>query len=99
MPFIRPTFGGCKIDKDGVESPNFVFTASPDDKWQVEEEGKYRLTFDLKAGETRRITLPFDRRLFGGYGRDGVYEPQRGEVSIWVDGCGGATPMPTRFGR
>jgi len=49
VPFIRPTFGGCKIDKDGVESPNFVFTASPDDKWQVEEEGKYRLTFDLKA--------------------------------------------------
>ena len=30
---------------------------------------------------------PFDRWLFGGYGRDGAYEPPRGEVSIWVDGC------------
>ena len=49
VPFIRPTFGGCKIDKSGVENPNIVFTTSPDDKWQVHEEGQYRLTLDLKA--------------------------------------------------
>ena len=49
LPFIRPTFGGCKIDKSGVENPNIVFTTSPDDKWQVHEEGLYRLTLDLKA--------------------------------------------------
>ena len=49
MSFIRPAFANCKIDKNGVESPDFVFTASPDDKWRVEEEGRYRLTFDLKS--------------------------------------------------
>jgi len=49
VPFIRPTFGNCKIDKNGVESADFVFTTNPDDKWKVEEEGEYRLTFDLKA--------------------------------------------------
>lgn len=49
VSFIRPAFANCKIDKNGVESPDFVFTASPDDKWRVEEEGRYRLTFDLKS--------------------------------------------------
>ena len=48
VSFIRPTFGGCKINKDGVESADFVYTANPDDKWQVEEAGVYRLTFDLE---------------------------------------------------
>lgn len=47
-PFIRPSFGGCKINKSGVESGEFVFTTGPDDKWQVEEAGQYRLTFDLQ---------------------------------------------------
>ena len=49
VAFIRPAFANCKIDKNGVERPDFVFTASPDDKWRVEEEGRYRLTFDLKS--------------------------------------------------
>ena len=48
VPFIRPTFGGCKISKSGVEQADFVFTTNPDDKWQVTESGQYRLTFDLK---------------------------------------------------
>ena len=48
VPFIRPTFGGCKINKSGVENSEFVFKANPDDKWQVEEYGQYRLTFDLE---------------------------------------------------
>ena len=48
VPFIRPTFGGCKIDKNGVESTDFVYTTGPDDKWKVEEAGQYRLTFDLQ---------------------------------------------------
>jgi hypothetical protein len=47
-PFIRPTFGGCKINKSGIESEDFVFTTGPDDKWQVEESGMYRLTLDLE---------------------------------------------------
>ena len=48
VSFIRPAFGGCKINKSGVESEEFVFTTNPDDKWQVEEAGQYRLTFDLE---------------------------------------------------
>lgn len=49
VSFIRPTFANCAIRKSGVEKSDFVFTASPDDKWKVEEEGDYRLTFDLKS--------------------------------------------------
>ena len=48
QPFVRPDAEGVKINKDGVESPDFVFTASPDNKWKVEEGGNYRLTFDLE---------------------------------------------------
>lgn len=48
VPFVRPTFDKCKITKEGVEDPNFVFTTSPDDKWLVEDAGKYKLTFDLE---------------------------------------------------
>jgi hypothetical protein len=48
VPFIRPTFGGCKISLSGVENAEFTFTANPDDKWQVTEAGQYRLTFDLE---------------------------------------------------
>lgn len=48
QPFVRPDAEGVKINKDGVESPDFVFTASPDNKWKVEAPGNYRLTFDLE---------------------------------------------------
>ena len=47
-PAIRPTFGGCKIGRSGVESADFIYTTGPDDKWQIEEAGQYRLTFDLE---------------------------------------------------
>lgn len=47
VSFIRPKTDGVKIDRNGVESEDFVFTASPDNKWKVEEPGIYRLTFDL----------------------------------------------------
>ena len=46
--FVRPDADGVKINKDGVEDENFVFTTSPDNKWKVEETGNYRLTFDLE---------------------------------------------------
>lgn len=46
--FIRPETNGCKIDKNGVESENFVYSVSPDNKWKIEESGIYRLTFDLQ---------------------------------------------------
>lgn len=48
VPFIRPEANGCKINKDGVESETFVYTASPDNKWNIEVSGIYRLTFDLQ---------------------------------------------------
>ncbi len=48
VPFIRPSFGNCRIDKSGVESTEFVLAANPDNKWKVEEAGIYRLTFDLE---------------------------------------------------
>ena len=48
VPFIRPSFGDCKIGKGGVESPEFVFSTSPDNKWRIEDAGKYRLIFDLE---------------------------------------------------
>ena len=46
--FIRPETNGCKIGRSGVESETFVFTGGPDNKWQIEEPGIYRLTFDLQ---------------------------------------------------
>ena len=85
--------------RDGDEIVRLYFSVKGSGRQRPHRELLAFRRVSLKAGETRRIALPFDRRLFGGYGRDGVYEPQRGEVSIWVDGCGGATLMPTRFSR
>lgn len=48
-PFYRPAFDGCKISSTGVESTEMLFTTDPDDKWEVMEAGRYRLTFDTKA--------------------------------------------------
>lgn len=48
VEFIRPADNGTKITKDGVETPDFVFLANPDNKWVVADAGKYRLTFDLE---------------------------------------------------
>lgn len=48
VPFVRPMTDQCKITKDGVEAPGFVYTTSPDNKWAIEEAGIYRLTFDLE---------------------------------------------------
>lgn len=48
-PFIRPATANCKIKETGVESPDFIYTATGDDtKWKVEKAGRYKLTFDLK---------------------------------------------------
>lgn len=47
--FIRPASADAnKINKNGVESADFVYTTGPDDKWVVEDHGNYRLTFDLE---------------------------------------------------
>ena len=48
VPFIRPSFSDCRIDKTGVESSEIVLAANPDNKWRVADAGNYRLTFDLE---------------------------------------------------
>lgn len=48
VSFVRPSADGCKIDKNGVESTDFIFVANPDNKWKVADAGNYRLTFDLE---------------------------------------------------
>ncbi len=48
VAFVRPSFSGCTISKDGVEDDTIVYTTSPDDKWQITEAGIYHLTFNLQ---------------------------------------------------
>ncbi len=47
VSFIRPASNGLTISKTGVESPDFVFTAAPDNKWVVTDAGMYTLEFNL----------------------------------------------------
>lgn len=60
VEFIRPLSDGCKIDKSGAESDDFVFVANPDHKWRVADVGIYHLTFDL---EKYTITAIFKEEL------------------------------------
>ena len=53
VEFIRPQSNGVTIGAAGVESPDFVYTTGPDDKWVVTDAGNYRLTFDLKEWTIR----------------------------------------------
>lgn len=48
VEFVRPSFDGCKINSTGAEAADFVYTTAPDYKWNVDEPGIYRLTFDLE---------------------------------------------------
>ncbi|MGN0852632.1 MAG: glycoside hydrolase family 3 N-terminal domain-containing protein [Kiritimatiellia bacterium] len=41
----------------------------------------------LKAGETKRVRIPFDAKLFGSYNRHGTYDAPRGSIKVWADGC------------
>ncbi len=45
--FIIPTFNSCKISTAGVENKEFDYSADHSNSWNVEEEGDYRLEFDL----------------------------------------------------
>ncbi len=47
-PFLRPSSSTVDISSAGITANDFVYTTSPDDKWNVKETGKYRLTFDLE---------------------------------------------------
>lgn len=60
VSFIRPVSDGCKIDRSGVESGEFVYVANPDNKWHVAEAGIYRLIFDL---ENYTVSAEFKEEL------------------------------------
>ena len=48
--FVMPVNNGCKISKSGIENTTFSLmpTGNPDNKWKVEDAGKYKLIFDLR---------------------------------------------------
>ncbi len=46
--FIRPATNGVEISRSGVENSEFVYSAGPDNKWVVVDEGMYHLTFNLE---------------------------------------------------
>ena len=73
--------------RDGDEIVRLYFSVKGSGRQRPHRELLAFGRVPLKVGETRRVALPFDHRLFGGYGRDGIYEPPRGEVTLWVDGC------------
>ena len=59
-PFIRPTASGVTVSKAGVSAPEFVYTTSPDDQWQVTEAGEYKITLDL-LNYTIKVEVPSDK--------------------------------------
>jgi beta-glucosidase len=85
--------------RDGDEIVRLYFSVKGSGRQRPHRELLAFRRVSLKAGETRRVTLPFDRRLFGEYGRDGAYEPPHGEVSIWVDGCKDRVALRRLAGR
>ncbi len=46
--FIVPVSNGCKIGKTGVAGNEFDYSPDHTNMWDVETEGRYRLTLDLK---------------------------------------------------
>ena len=46
--FIVPVSNGCKIGKTGVAGNEFDYSTDHTNMWDVETEGRYRLTLDLK---------------------------------------------------
>ena len=46
--FIRPATADVKINENGIENNQFIFSVAPDNKWIVETPGIYRLSFNLK---------------------------------------------------
>ena len=73
--------------RDGDEIVRLHFSVKGSGRQRPHRELLAFRRVSLKAGETRRVTLSFDRWLFGEYGRDGAYMPPHGDISIWVDGC------------
>lgn len=51
--FLMPAIAGTVIDKNGVADPTveYMMTGSPDNKWKVEERGKYEVVIDASKGK------------------------------------------------
>lgn len=47
--FYRPSTADVKISKEGVADSDMVFTNSPDDQWEIVDEGQYQLTLNIKS--------------------------------------------------
>lgn len=47
--FYRPSSANVEISKNGVAASDMVFTTSPDDQWKIVDEGKYKLTLNIKT--------------------------------------------------
>lgn len=73
--------------RDGDEIVRLYFRVTGSGRQRPHRELLAFARVSLKAGARARVTLPFDARLFGAYGRDGAWEPPRGTVTLFVDGC------------
>lgn len=105
VPFIRPTFDGCKINSNGVEDPSFQYCNAPDHKWKVEDPGIYRLTFDLEnwtiAAEKTGEFTPAPKLYMigeatdGGWGWDAATvidaTPDNDKIFVWTGELGRGT--------
>lgn len=82
VPFIRPASADVEINKDGVASPDFVYTSGPDDKWKVTYSANYKLTFDL---EHYKVAVEYVSDIEGGDSN-----PLLEASEVWM--IGDATP-------
>lgn len=73
--------------RDGDEIVRLYFTVRGSGVRRPNRELLAFARVTLKAGEQKRVSLPFDAELFGSYGRDGRYEPPCGTVTLFVEGC------------
>ncbi len=53
---IRPTVAGTPIGRDDIKDASFIYTAWPDNKWNV-SAGKYRLKFNLRTYKMSSVYL------------------------------------------
>ena len=73
--------------REGDEIVRVYFTVTGSGRQRPCRELLAFARVSLNAGEMKCVTLPFDGKIFGFYGRDGRYESPRGDVTVFVDGC------------
>lgn len=100
LSYTKFEYGGLKVEgdavsvevknageRDGDEIVRLYFTVTGSGYQRPNRELLAFARLSLAAGESKRVELPFDRKLFGWYGRNGKYEAARGMVTLSVDGC------------